>query len=483
VKGVGFMNRKLRYAILGADLLWIGGAFVFADLLYSGASIGGARLAAQSVDSPAFLAALFVWIILYFSKKLEGFCRGWHLPSVFAQVTVGVCYLMGGLVLLARFAKYDYSQAELLCVGGLLPPGFIAIRCSVWRFVTLRTHRRSRRRVVILGAGRTARELAHKIAIHPEMSMEVAGVLFPSDGDVARQSATMAPNSISLRSLNILNLLQENNIQELIIVEPVPPGPETEKLISSCRRAGIRLHLVPQHYELYLSRAELNEIDDVPLLSLEERKFPVMGVRVKRCIDIIGALLLLALSAPLLGLASAALYGKKGKAFRKELRCGKNEAPFWMYRLNIDRDAKDLQGYARILVQLSLTELPQLWNVMKGEMSLVGPRPESRDRVRHYSAWQRQRLSIHPGLTGLAQVRGLREQHSSEEKARLDLQYIGQWSLFLDLSLLLQTAWALCGRLMKDDPFKIAPALPSKLAREFGVRRMMHADSAQSGAD
>jgi lipopolysaccharide/colanic/teichoic acid biosynthesis glycosyltransferase len=473
------MNRKLRYAILGADLLWIGGAFVFADLLCGRPSIGTAPF----VDGPAVLAALLVWVVLYFSKKLEGFCRGWHLPSVFAQVTVGVCYLMVALLVLALCAGYDYSRAGLLYVSGLLPLGFIGIRCSAWRFVTLRAHRRSRRKVVILGTGRTARELAHKITLHPETSMEVAGVLFPSETDPPRQPATGTSSSISLRSLSILNLLQKNNVQELIIVEPVPPGQETEKLIFNCRRAGIRIHLVPQHYELYLSRAELNEIDDVPLLSLEERRLPVMGVRVKRCFDIVGALLLLVVSAPLLALASSALYGKKGKAFRKELRCGKNGVPFWMYRLNIDREAKGLHGYERILVQFSLTELPQLWNVIKGEMSLVGPRPESRDRVRHYSMWQRQRLSIQPGLTGLAQVRGLREQHSSEEKTRFDLQYIAHWSVFLDLSLLLQTAWALFVRVMKEDRLKIVPMLPSKLNRGFGARRMMHADSAQSGAD
>jgi len=199
--------------------------------------------------------------------------------------------------------------------------------------------------------------------------------------------------------------------------------------------------------------------------------------------DLAGALLLLGLSSPLLTLASLVVYVRKGTAFRRELRCGRNGAPFWMYRLNIDRDEKCLQGYLRILAQFSLTELPQLWNVLKGEMSLVGPRPESRDRVRHYSAWQRQRLTVISGLTGLAQVRGLREEHSSAEKARFDLQYIGQWSLFLDLSLLLQTAWALLMRFVKEDSFVKAPALQSKPTREFALRRMMHADSTQSGAD
>src|SRR5262249_42472360 len=312
---------------------------------------------------------------------------------------------------LTAFARIDAAPAELLYLCGLFPMGLIGIRCSAWALVSLPADSRKKRRVVILGAGRVARELAHKIATHPEMSMEVVGVLFPANADPGERSAT-APQSISLRSLNVLELLQEQHVQELIIVEPVPSGPETEKLICNCRKVGIRMHIVPQHYELYLSKAELQEIDGVPLLSLQERKPPAIGVRIKRFMDVVGALLLLALTAPFLALASAALCARKELAFRKELRCGKNGAPFWMYRLNIDRDAPSLRGYARILAWFSLTELPQLWNVLKGEMSLVGPRPESLERVRHYSVWQRRRLAVTPGLTGLAQVRGLREEHS-----------------------------------------------------------------------
>ena len=100
-----------------------------------------------------------------------------------------------------------------------------------------------------------------------------------------------------------------------------------------------------------------------------------------------------------------------------------------MFRLNVDRDNPGPHRFDKLLVRLSLTELPQLWNVLRGEMSLVGPRPESAERVRHYSDWQRQRLCVNPGLTGRAQVHGLREQHSSEEKARFDLEYIFHWSL------------------------------------------------------
>src|SRR5262249_30125667 len=136
----------------------------------------------------------------------------------------------------------------------------------------------------------------------------------------------------------------------------------------------------------------------------------------------------------------------KGKAFRWETRYGFQGKPFAMLRLNVDRIACNGSRFEAALREFSLTELPQLWNVLRGNMSLVGPRPESRDRVFRYSEWERQRLTVKPGMTGLAQVQGLREQHSSEEKTRLDLQYLLSCSLWTDLSLLLQTVWTLATR-------------------------------------
>jgi lipopolysaccharide/colanic/teichoic acid biosynthesis glycosyltransferase len=152
---------------------------------------------------------------------------------------------------------------------------------------------------------------------------------------------------------------------------------------------------------------------------------------------------ILLLVSPGLALAALVVYSRKGRAFRTELRCGKDGIPFGMYRLNVERHATSPERYERLLVRWSLTELPQLWNVLRGDMSLVGPRPESPERVKYYSEWQRQRLKVHAGVTGLAQVHGLRDQHPSEDKARFDLQYIFNWSPLLDLSLILQTVWTL----------------------------------------
>jgi lipopolysaccharide/colanic/teichoic acid biosynthesis glycosyltransferase len=232
----------------------------------------------------------------------------------------------------------------------------------------------------------------------------------------------------------------------MIIAVPQPGGSEVRKLIDGCRKVGIQISVVPQWYDLYVSRAELVEIDGLPLLSLKERSPSAVDFALKRGIDFLLSLGILTLLSPLLAFAAFIVHRKKGRAFRTELRCGKEGIPFGMWRLNVDRHASNPLPYEKLLVRWSLTELPQMWNVLRGDMSLVGPRPESAERVKYYSEWQRQRLRVRPGVTGLAQVHGLREQHPSEEKARFDLQYIFHWSPLWDLTLILQTIWTLLFR-------------------------------------
>jgi len=245
------MNRKLQYTILAADLLWISTALVLAQALRNADPPGTTGLL-HFVDLPVIVAASSIWMVLYFRRKLEGFRGGWYFPSVFAQVVVGVLYLIGCLLAFAFLVNYHYPWPALLYLGCLLAAGFIGIRCLSWWLAISRSGVRARRRVMILGSGRLVRELALKILRHPEMSMEVAGVLFPSGTESSRQISSPLTGTVSLRSLDVLSLMQTKNVHELIVVEPVPPGPEPLKLISNCRKAGMRVHLVPQHYELYL---------------------------------------------------------------------------------------------------------------------------------------------------------------------------------------------------------------------------------------
>jgi lipopolysaccharide/colanic/teichoic acid biosynthesis glycosyltransferase len=229
----------------------------------------------------------------------------------------------------------------------------------------------------------------------------------------------------------------------------------------------------------------LVDLGGLPLLQLKDASGMQTNPIWKSVLDPVLATFLLIFSAPVLLVAAVALKQKTGRAFCRELRCGQHGKPFWLYRLNSERNKVGLLRPELIMQHLSLTELPQLLNVLRGEMSLVGPRPEGLERARHYTDWHRQRLSVKPGMTGLAQVHGLRHQNSSEDKTRYDLQYILRRSLFQDISLLLQTVWTLAGRVLqrqKLPPVEIsAPVSPFiEPLFEEGLKR---AHSAQSSSD
>ncbi len=479
------MKSRLRYAILAADLVWITTACVFAHLLrFRLVTPDASRPTSLSFYIFSVFAALIVWTILCSNKELDGFSRGWYFPRVFAQVFAGAFVLMGSLLALGFMTKTSYSRLALLFLGGLLPIGFLVIRCFTWWLVKSwsRLGLGAKRRVVIVGSGRIAQELSNRIASHPELMIELVGKLYPSDVTLSPRPGKTKAGIIGVRTLNVLDLLKQKNVHELILTEQLPLGTEMEKLITNCHRAGMQVHLVPQWYELYSSKAQLSEIDEVPLISVEPRSIPFGSLELKWLIDLVGGVLMLVLASPAIAIIALALHNKKNGAFKREIRCGENGKPFPMFRFNIDRWATNLVGFEKFLASMSLTELPQLWNVIRGEMSLVGPRPESPERVKHYSAWQRQRLQVKPGLTGLAQVHGLREYHSSEDKAQYDLQYIYRWSLFLDLSIFLQTIWTLAFRPFVAPRPAPSPANPTDKQR-WAIREGLHVNRTQPGSD
>jgi lipopolysaccharide/colanic/teichoic acid biosynthesis glycosyltransferase len=438
---------NLRYWILTADLLWVLGSLLIAiQLRYAGS--GTASVTGHFLEySLMIFVAELAWSFLYFEMHLDGFQGGWHLPTIISRVIVAVSILMAFVLASAFLARHYYSRFVLLYFACLFPAGLVGIRYALRFLLGSRFRRPVVHRCVILGQGPVALELTRKIASHPEMPFQVIGHLYPGEADGANGALNGLSKSLtSVNTLQVLELLKQQMVQTMIIAVPQPGGSEVRKLIDGCRRVGIQISVVPQWYDLYVSRAELVEIDGLPLLSLKERSPSAVDFALKRGIDFLLSLGILTLLSPLLAFAAFIVHRKKGRAFRTELRCGKEGIPFGMWRLNVDRHASNPLPYEKLLVRWSLTELPQMWNVLRGDMSLVGPRPESAERVKYYSEWQRQRLRVRPGVTGLAQVHGLREQHPSEEKARFDLQYIFHWSPLWDLTLILQTIWTLLFR-------------------------------------
>jgi len=440
-------QRKLSSGILISDLLWSTLAMAGALLLRYGVEFGTVVAGPASALLPFLAATWVIWTLLFRLLSLDGFRGGWRLSAVVSQLLLSV----GGLMLILLSGGYLFgryvSRLALVYFGLLLFAGFVLIRVAAYLLLRARSKNGSASRVVIVGRGRLVRELARKIHRHPEMLCKVVGVLAPDDGtsDSGSLLAEAGP-AVSTGALGVVELLCEQRIDELILALQECASPDVLNLTALCRDRGIKVSLVPQLYELYLSRSHLIDLGGLPVLQLARSGLTGATLVGKRVLDLVlGALLSVAAILLLVPLA-AALHHIKGKAFRWERRCGFRGKPFAMLRLNIDRTASNASRFERILHALSLTELPQLWNVLRGDMSLVGPRPESPDRVCRYSEWQQQRLTVKPGLTGLAQVQGLREQHSSEEKTRFDLQYLLNVSLWTDLSLLVQTIWTLAMR-------------------------------------
>ena len=462
-------SRNIRYLIWIADLLLVPIALAIAiGLRYPETRSEGVLTDHFHEYWLMVFAALLAWTFLYFELGLDGFKGGWHFPAISSKAVVAVSFLMMVVFTVAFLTQHNYSRLVLLYFALCYTAGLFVIRVlSRW---TVRSYSANGggNRCIILGDGPIAKELAGKIASHPELPFQVAGFLFPNGAEVSSVLPEMAGSALSdINTLQILEVMAEQKIRKVIVATGQHNGTETRKLIEGCRKFSIQVYVVPQLYDLYLSKAELTEIDSLPLLSLQERKPSAAGLLLKRTLDVVLSCALLLLSSPVFLIATLAVYFEKGKAFVSETRCGKDGVCFRMHRLNIERQSDTLNLYERLFVRWSVTELPQLFNVLSGDMSLTGPRPETPERVKHYSEWQRQRLKVRAGVTGLAQVHGLRDQHSSEDKTRFDLQYISNWSPLLDLSLMIQTVWTLFSRGSGDRPASAETAFFRSTPSEF----------------
>jgi lipopolysaccharide/colanic/teichoic acid biosynthesis glycosyltransferase len=476
-------THNLRHLVLAADLGWAVIAMGLAYLLRY-AWLQSWQRSSILVFVPPLLASLFLWSILSSWLRLDGFRGGWRVPAVLSQLLPAVLGLMAILFAGAYAARFYESRLVLGCFGVVLFLGFVAIRLLFRSFLVSRYRAGAVRKAVIVGSGPLAKEMAGSVDRHPELLCQIVGFLCPAENASDISLPEPGPGSVTLQTIGIVDLLQSRGVDEIILTVPKTGHPEILELAASCRRAGLAVSLIPQPYELYLSKPELTDLDGLPLLQWEGATAAQTGPLWKRALDLSLAICMLPLSLVAIAPAAAILKLRKGKSFCRELRCGQHGKTFWMYRLNSERHATGLPTYEYLLQRSSLAELPQLLNVLRGEMSLVGPRPEGPERIRHYSDWHKQRLNVKPGMTGLAQVHGLRDQHSSEEKTKYDLQYILHISPFQDISLLLQTAWTIAPRLFQvrrsHEPVPHAPVETRKAVFEETLSR---AHTAHSGSD
>jgi lipopolysaccharide/colanic/teichoic acid biosynthesis glycosyltransferase len=482
---------RLRNRILAADLAWIPVALAAEQALCSGVrrrhvSLGAANFIFYVVCS------LLAWVLLSENLHLDGFRGGWRMPSLVSHLLLAIVLLMVLLLAVQSVSERYVGRFTLSVFSLFLLAGFLAIRGLTLRRVLRQYKNGEAHRIVILGSDRLASELAAKFRRHPELLCEVVGFLCPeAEMPAVCPDPLSPPTSSTVSSMELIELLRRHQVDELIMAHASISN-EILNLIAHCRQQSIRVSLVPQPYELYLSRPNLLDLGGLPLLQLADATTSTSARFGKRSFDVALSVVFAGLTLPAILVCAAALRLSTGAGFRWETRTGLGGKQFSMLRLNVDRDPQAASRFQRMLWELSISELPQLCNVLRGEMSLVGPRPEGPERANCYSKWQQQRLSVKPGITGLAQVHGLRERHPSEDKTRHDLQYMLHPTPLKDLSLMIETLWTLASRLIAivsgdANPVSNAAAESSKSLFSSSPQPfpeiLQHAHRTQPGSD
>ncbi|NQU16559.1 MAG: sugar transferase [Candidatus Saganbacteria bacterium] len=254
-----------------------------------------------------------------------------------------------------------------------------------------------------------------------------------------------------------------NQVDELIIASSNLSHQQILDIITECEVLNIKFKIVPGLLELIASRVDVDEVGGIPLITVSEIGLSGIKAAVKRIFDVLLSFFLLILLIPLFLLVAVLVkIDSKGAVFFKQLRVGKNGTKFNCYKfrsmvsgaqklLSSLEEKSEVEGHifkikedprvtriGKFIRKFSIDELPQLFNVLLGEMSLVGPRPPLPHEVEKYSSWHLKRLRITPGITGLWQVSG-RSLLPFEDMVRLDIYYIENWSLWLDIKLLFKT--------------------------------------------
>ena len=357
----------------------------------------------------------------------------------------------------------DVSRAYLLTLFPALALVTIGSRAVLrWGFHAVRRRGRNLRFVVIVGDDEAGRRFASKLEAHPELGLRVEGVVADTAGDMVGRWPRLGDLD------DLQRVLESHVVDEVVVCLPFEEWHRVRAIATLCEEEGKIVRIPLELTNPATATGHMEDFDGVPVLSLVTGPDRAIELFAKRAIDIVGSLVGLVLLSPiLLGAALAIALGDGRPVLFRQPRAGLHGRPFRIVKFRtMSRDAdsqraalrefNEVRGSAsfkmtndpritrvgRWLRRTSIDELPQLWNVLRGEMSLVGPRPHPFDDVAGYDAWHRRRLSMKPGITGLWQI-GSRRDDDFDRWVRKDLEYIDGWNLWLDLRVLIATVPAL----------------------------------------
>ena len=468
------MSTRLRRGLLlwafkVAEMLLAGLAFLAACVLAQKAPFTLSSLVDAAAAAPVFLVfSMFVChgVLLtrglYASHRLEGLHR--ELRDLLICVLLAVSVVTAG----ALFWNPVVATSDFVLLFWAVLSLVLVLERGLLRRLLERLHAKGRnlRFALIVGAGERALRLARTLQSRDDLGYRVVGCV----DDMDCIDAAVMPRLGSLDQLS--KVLSETVVDEVFIALPMRSSYERiQQAVLRCEEQGALVTMPTDFFSARLARTRMGEIGLQPVLYLSAIPENDWRLLIKRGVDFFGVLLLIMLLAPVMAAVAVAVrLNSPGPAVFKQVRVGLNKRPFTLYKFRtMVQDAEAAQAalealneasgpvfkirkdpritsIGSFLRRTSLDELPQLFNVLKNEMSLVGPRPlPLRDVDGFREDWQRRRFSILPGITCLWQLSG-RSNISFERWMEMDLQYIDEWSLWLDVCILLKTARAVIKR-------------------------------------
>ena len=403
-----------------------------------------------------FVFALVIWLG---SLRLTGLYRRFftRTQEIIALFKANFFALMVLVFITFFFKRTEFSRLVFLYFG-LLSLLFLSLSRLFFKgyYITLQKKHLSSERVLIVGVRELAQSVAETIRKHPELGLKISGFLSRVPQKVGTE----------IQGIEVLGLyeeidqvIQNRGINLVIFALPLTAHQKLEELLNRIRDEMVDIKIVPDLYRFISLRGGVEEFEGLPFINLRESPMVGWNRILKRSFDIILACLVLILFSPILLLIALAVkVTSKGPVLYRQVRMGldgrdfemlkfrsmvvgaeKETGPVWAQK---EDPRRTLLG--RIIRKVSFDELPQLLNVIKGEMSLVGPRPERpeliqsfKDKIPKYML----RHKMKAGMTGWAQIHGWRGNTSLEKRIEFDLYYIENWSLYLDTKILIKTLW------------------------------------------
>lgn len=406
-------------------------------------------LSTMLVIVPGFL--LLYWIFqMYTPKRVQG--RRLEFSNIMKANMTGLVIFMAASFLIKQM---DFSRQMILNFVGLNVFLETLARNMIRKvLMDMRRSGRNLKHIILVGYSRAAEEYIDRIKQNPQWGYQVQGIL----DDKVKVGTTYKGVPILGKNQKLPEILEQNDLDEIAITLGLSEYYKLERVVAQCEKSGVHTKFIPDYNNIIPTKPYTEDLQGLPVINI--RHVPLTNTFnnfIKRVMDLAGALCATVLFSPVMLLTAIMIkLTSPGPLIFKQERVGKHNKTFYMYKfrsMEVQKEQDERQawtvkndprvtGIGKFIRKTSIDELPQLFNVLKGEMSLVGPRPERpqfvekfREEIPRYMI----KHQVRPGMTGWAQVNGYRGNTSIRKRIEYDLYYIENWTIGLDIKILFLT--------------------------------------------